>query len=348
MADPATDTEVDEDRLDPALLRLAGVLVLGLIAAALDTTMVNVAIDRFGRDLHSALSTTQWVSTGYLLSYSMVIPLPGWLAARFGTKNVWLASLATFLGASVLCGIAWNIDVLVVFRIVQGIGGGIMLVLFQIVLIQAAGPRRLGRIMSLTSIPAMLAPIVGPIIGGLIVTDLSWRWIFYVNVPTCIAGLVLAWRFLPEHERGLVPHLDAKGIALLVPAVAAVIYGFSEAGTTGGFAAARVLAPLCIGAGVLVVFTWHSLTAREAPVIDLRLMRLRSFSPAIAVTFIMGFGLFASMFLLPLYYQEAKAETPSPPACSWRPRAPASSSALSASDGSPTASTRGRSSSSEP
>lgn len=305
---PAAAAEPDE-KLDPALLRLAGVLVLGLVAAALDTTMVNVAIDKFGHDLHATVSTTQWVSTGYLLSYSMVIPLSGWLSARIGTKNLWLAALTTFVAASVLCGVAGNIDVLIAFRIVQGAGGGMMLVLFQAVLVQAAGPRRLGRIMSITSVPAMLAPIIGPIIGGLIVTYLSWRWIFYVNVPTCVTGLILAWRVLPRHPGGAVPRLDAIGLILLAPALAAIIYGLSEAGVTGSFTATRALAPLCAGIVLVAAFTWHSLSARYAPIIDLHLMRLRSYASAISITFIMGFGLFASLFILPLFYQEARGQS---------------------------------------
>jgi len=295
----------DSEGLDPALLRLAGILVVGLIAAALDTTMVNVALDRLGADLHAPVSTVQWVGTGYLLSYAMVIPLAGWLTARIGTRRLWLSSLAVFFASSVLCGAAWNIGSLVAFRVVQGAGGGMMLVLFQTVLAQAAGPRKLGRVMSIAAMPAMLAPVVGPIVGGLIVSHLSWRWIFYVNVPTCAIGLFLAWRSLPEGERGAVSRLDVRGLALLAPGLAAVIYGLAEAGSTGTFTSARVLGPFTGGLVLLALFTAHALTARQAPILDLRLLRARSYASGVAVTFIMGFGIFASMLVLPLYYQQA-------------------------------------------
>ncbi|MFG2276113.1 MDR family MFS transporter [Streptomyces chartreusis] len=288
------------------MLKLAGVLVVGLIAAALDTTMTNVALDRLGAELRASVSTVQWVGTGYLLAYAMVVPLVGWLTARFGTRRLWLASLTVFFAGSVLCGAAWNIGSLVAWRVVQGAGGGMMLVLLQTVLAQAAGPGKLGWVMSIAAMPAMLAPVFGPIVGGLIVSHLSWRWIFYVNVPTCVIGVVLAWRVLPAAERGPVSRLDVRGLLLLAPALAAVIYGMSEAGSTGGFGSGRVLWPLAVGLLLLTLFTAHSLTTRHAPIIDLRLLRVRSYGSGIAVTFIMGFGIFASMLVLPLYYQQAQ------------------------------------------
>jgi MFS family permease len=127
----------------------------------------------------------------------MVIPLSGWAIARFGAKATWLTSLTVFLAGSIACGAAWNVGSLVVFRVFQGLGGGMLLPVLTTLLIQAAGGRSLGRLMSTVSLPAVVVPVVGPVVGGLIVHDLSWRWLFYVNVPICLAGLILAWRGLP-------------------------------------------------------------------------------------------------------------------------------------------------------
>src|ERR1700759_374653 len=167
------------DKLDPALIKLTAILMVGAIAALLDTTIVNVGLDAIARDLHTTVSTVQWVMTGYLLSFGMVIPLNGWAIGRFGARATWLASLALFLAGSVACGLAWNIGSLVAFRVIQGIGGGMLMPVLTTLLIQAAGGRSLGRLMATVSLPAVVVPVAGPIVGGLIVSNLSWRWLFY-------------------------------------------------------------------------------------------------------------------------------------------------------------------------
>src|ERR1700754_91772 len=186
--------------LDRALLRLASVVVLGTIMSILDTTIVNVAIDTLGRELHSSLSTIQWVATGYLLALATVIPLSGWAMERFGGKRAWMTSVALFLCGSALCGLAWNTTSLIAFRVLQGFGGGMIMPIGQAILAQAAGPERMGRIMSVIGVPTLLGPTLGPVIGGLIVDNASWRWIFFVNLPVGTVALALAARVLPGVE----------------------------------------------------------------------------------------------------------------------------------------------------
>src|ERR671926_504057 len=164
----------------------------------LDTTIVNVALETLGRDLHTTLSGIQWVITGYMLSLAAVIPVSGWAARRFGAKRGYLTSLVLFTAGSALCGLATSTTELVAFRVIQGVGGGMILPIGQLMMAQAAGPARMGRVMSLVAVPAMLAPILGPTIGGLILDNASWRWIFFVNLPVGIAAVIAALRVLPS------------------------------------------------------------------------------------------------------------------------------------------------------
>ena len=297
------------DRLDPALLRLAGILLVGAVAVQFDMTIISVALDTLARGFHATLSTIQWVSTAYLLALAMVIPLTGWALERFGGKRMWMLSLVVFLVGSVLSGAAWSAGSLIGFRVLQGIGGGMLLPLLQTMLAQAAGPRRLGRLTSVIAVPALLAPIVGPVIGGLILDGLSWRWIFFINVPVCVIALVLAWRGLPNaRERGEQP-LDVLGLALLSPALAALVYGLSEAGSRGGFGGSAVIVPLATGAALLAAFARHSLRTKVEPIIDVRLFRARSFTASAGLMFLLGLSIFGAMILLPLYYQQARGQS---------------------------------------
>ena len=186
--------------MTPELSRIATVVVLGSIMAILDTTIVAVALDTLGRDFRVSVSTIQWVTTGYLLALAMVIPVTGWAIDRFGHKRMFMLSLTVFLIGSSLCGLAWSANSLIAFRVLQGLGGGMILPIGQSMLARAAGPQRMGRVMSVIGAPTVLGPILGPVLGGLIVSNFSWRWIFYINVPIGIVTLVLASRFLKGNE----------------------------------------------------------------------------------------------------------------------------------------------------
>jgi EmrB/QacA subfamily drug resistance transporter len=300
-------TATRPDRLDPAVLRLAGILVLGALAPLLDSTVVNVALRTLGRELHADVSTIQWVTTGYLLALAMAVPLTGWAVERWGAKRMWLASLGTFLAGSVLSGLAWNVGSLVAFRVVQGVGGGLMLPILQTLLMRAAGGRNLGRLMAVVTLPALAGPILGPVAGGLIVGHLSWRWIFYVNVPICAVAILAAWRGLPADEPRPGHRLDAPGLLLLSPALAALVYGLARVPDDGGFGHVGVVAPLGAGAVLLAAFTARALRT-PAPLIDLRLFAVPSFAAASALLFLSGLALFGSMLLLPLYYQQVRGQ----------------------------------------
>jgi EmrB/QacA subfamily drug resistance transporter len=296
------------DRIEPHVWRIAAVVVIGAILSILDTTIVNVALDTLSRDLHSSLGDIQWVATGYMLALAAVIPVSGWAAGRFGAKRLWVVSVILFTMGSALSGLAWSSGSLVAFRVLQGLGGGMIMPVGQMVLTRAAGPARLGRIMAVIGVPMILAPIFGPTLGGLIIDHLDWRWIFYVNVPIGAIAVAMGMRLLPSVEEGVVrTKLDRLGFGLLAVGVPAVVYGLAEIGQQGTMAAVQAWAPLVAGLGLIVAFVLHALRAAE-PLLDVRLFRSPSFSSAALTTFVLGASLFGAMIIMPLYFQLVRGE----------------------------------------
>ncbi|ETK33397.1 MDR family MFS transporter [Microbispora sp. ATCC PTA-5024] len=303
-----TQPSADRERLDPAFVRLALVMLTGVLAVVFDTTIVNIALDTLGRQLGVPVSTVQWVTTGYLLALGMAVPLTSWLTGRFGGKRVWMHALALFLAGSVGASLAPGAPALIAFRVVQGAGGGLMLPVMQTLLFRAAGGRSLGRATAVVALPALLGPILGPVAGGLIVEHLDWRWIFWVNVPFCVAGLVLAWRFMPSGDRDREASLDGVGLALLSPGIAAVVFGLSRVGAAGGFGHAEVLVPLVAGGALVAAFAVRAITMDGMPLVDVRLLRVPSFGAASALMFLSGFVLYGAMLLVPLYFQQVRGQ----------------------------------------
>lgn len=304
---PAPAAEQDA-RIDGPLWWLCGVLVLGAVTTLLDGTIVNVAIESLTHELDAPLDSVQWSVTGYLLALSLVVPLAGWAMERFGAKRVWLAAQFLFLAGSVLSGLAWSVESLVIFRVIQGLGGGMVMPMAQAMLARAAGPARLGRMMAAVSVPAMLAPIIGPVLGGFFVDQLNWRWIFFINIPIGLTAIVFAWIKLPADRPQADHRLDVRGLLLLSPGLALLLYGLAEAGG-GGFADGGSLPWTLAGAALLIGFTVHALRTSGTPLIDLRLFADRGYSAAVGAQFTLNAALFGAMFLLPLYFQLDRGAT---------------------------------------
>ena len=295
--------------LDRATLAVAGAATVGLIMAVLDTTIVNVALDRLSADLDAPLMTIQWVSTGYLLSLAVVIPLSGWITERFGSKRTWIASIVLFALGSALCGLATSAGELIAFRILQGLGGGMLTPVGFTLIAQAAGPQRVGRALGLIGVPILLGPIFGPIIGGLIVDNVAWEWIFYVNIPIAVIAIVLAVRVLqPDAGRADAGKLDWLGVALLCPGLAGIVFGLSQTEAHGGIGHPIAFGPIVAGLVLIALFAWHTLRVKQ-PLIDLRLFSEPAFRAAALVTFLLGAVLFGTLLMLPLYFQVARGES---------------------------------------
>ena len=309
MAIAPAEPKAPED-LNRELVVLGTVFVLGAIMTVLDLTIVNVAVPTIGRELGTSISSIQWVMTGYMLSFASVIPLTGWASERFGAKRVWTGSLLLFMLGSVLAGAAWSTAALIAFRVLQGLGAGMIIPVGQTILAQAAGPERMGRVMSLVGVPMLLGPILGNVIGGAIVDQVSWRWIFYINVPVGIAAVAAARRLLPEAKPQLGQRLDLRGLLLLSPGIALFLYGMTEAGNRGGFGGTRTIVPAAVGLALVALFVWHASLRGKAALIDLSLFRRRGFASAAALNFLLIGALFGSLLLLPLYYQLVRHESP--------------------------------------
>src|SRR3954471_11543672 len=241
--------------LDRSTVVVAGVATLGLIMAVLDTTIVNVALDTLARDMHVSLATGQWISTGYLLSLAAVIPISGWVTERFGSKRTWIASIALFAMGSALCALATSATELIAFRVLQGLGGGMLVPVGFTLVAQSAGPGRVGRALALVGVPLLLGPIFGPIVGGLIVDRTAWQWIFVVNVPIAVVAILAAARLLqPDAGRADAGALDWLGAVLLCPGLAGIVFGLSEIESHGGIGQPNALAPILAGFALVGLF----------------------------------------------------------------------------------------------
>lgn len=278
----------------------------------LDTTIVNIAIAPLGHDFAVSLPTIQWVTTAYLLALSISIPLSGWAADRFGAKRVWMVSVGLFTAGSVLCALSLSTTALIASRGIQGAGGGMILPVGQAIVAQAAGPRRMGRMMGLIGAPTLLAPILGPPIGGLIVEFASWRLLFLVNVPIGILALVLASRmFGPITQRTRPREFDTLGFVVLSSGLALLVYGLSRVGTSSAAVTWSVGGPVLVALALVCLFAVHANRRGDAALLDVRLFRnSRPFVAAAVMSLIFSASLLGVMLLLPIYYQVVRGEGP--------------------------------------
>lgn len=297
-------------RIDRALLAVGGVVILGAIMSILDTTVVNVAINKLAIAFSAPLATIQWVATGYTLALAAVIPLSAWASDRFGARRVYAIAIVLFILGSAATGLAWSTGSLIVFRILQGLGGGMIMPAAMTILARAAGPQRLGRIMSVIGIPMLLGPILGPIIGGFLVDQVSWRWIFYINVPIGVVAVVLAAIVLPRERpaEGEAARLDVLGVLLLSPGLAAFVYGLAESTSQGGFGDPRAWVPAVVGLALIGGFAAHALTTRN-PLLDLRLFGTPAVGATGLVMVIFLIGAMGAMLMVPLYFQLVRGDS---------------------------------------
>jgi len=282
----------------------AGVVTFGTVMVILDQTVVNVALPKLESDFNTSLTRIQWVITGYSLALAAVIPLSGWLVQRLGTKWLFITSELLFIGGSALCGLAWSDTALIGFRILQGLGGGFLMPVGMTIMMSVTRPDERGRIMAVLGVPMMLGPILGPLLGGWLVQDFTWRLIFYINVPIGIVA-VIAQTIVLHHGRDETVSqnpLDVFGLVLVVPAVVGIVYGLSQPDTYG-WGSWQTLLPLIGGCVLLIGFVLFELRQRY-PLLDIKVFKDWAFAAAMGVMVLVAISLFGAIFMFPLFLQQ--------------------------------------------
>ncbi|MFG3714338.1 DHA2 family efflux MFS transporter permease subunit [Micromonospora sp. NPDC049460] len=296
------------DKLDGAVLKVAGVVVLGAIMSILDVTVVSVALPTFQREFDATYAQVAWTMTAYTLALATVIPLSGWAADRFGTKRLYMVALALFTIGSVLCATADTIGQLIGYRVLQGLGGGMLMPIGMTIMTRAAGPHRIGRLMAVLGIPMLLGPIGGPILGGWLIDTASWHWIFLINLPIGAIALVYAALALPKDAPEPSESFDFVGMLMLSPGLALFLYGVSTLPEAGTFADTEVWAPMLVGGALVVAFVLYSFKPRH-PLLDLRLFANRNLTIASVTMFVFIIAFMGAGILFPSYFLLVRGES---------------------------------------
>ncbi len=283
------------DRIDPRVWRIVAVVVIGPFMTQMDSTVVNVSLSAIRQDLHASTEAAQWIVSGYLLALALMLPLSGWLVDRVGSRRLYLGCFSVFTLASLMCGAARTIDELILARLLQGVAGGLLAPMTQMMIARAAG-RHMARVMGYAVMPILIAPVLGPVLAGAILTHAAWPWLFFLNLPMGVLGLGLAALLLPDDAATIqIRPFDLQGFLLVSPGLACLLYGLPNAVQPGG---ASVLA---IGSLLLGAFVWHALRKGSAALIDLELFNNRIFLAAAATQFLANGVFNGRQLLIPVF-----------------------------------------------
>lgn len=289
---------------------MAWILVLGSMAPMLDATMVNIAIHQLRADFNTSLAMVQWTVTGFALAMGAAVPFSGWLINRFAGKQIYLWAEIAFGVTSLLSGVAWNINMLIGCRLLQGFAAGLILPLLTTLLVDAVGPAKMGRIMAIVGVPMTLGPMLGPIIGGFIVQYSSWRWIFFINVPlVIIASILLILKIPQDTPKNPQAKFDYLGVTLLAAISSAIIYGVVQASTRGSFNNPQTLLYIGIGLVLLLIYSAYAHRHEATVVLPLTLFRHKNFTGSMLGLLLAGFITSGPMILLPLFFQDVRGQS---------------------------------------
>jgi EmrB/QacA subfamily drug resistance transporter len=296
-----TKTEADHpapERIDPVIWRVVAVVIWGPLMTLMDSTVVTVSLSTISRELKVSIGQTQWIVSGYLLALALILPLNAWIVDRLGAKRLYLGCFSTFTLASVLCGASTTINQLIVARVVQGMAGGLLAPMAQMMLAKVAG-KQMARVIGYAAVPVLIAPILGPVVAGLILKYASWPWLFYVNLPIGFLAVLLAFFLLPADDKVVTTRpFDFPGFLLISPGLVLFLSGMDNVQSVRG----RCL--FFIGLALLAIFVWRSLRKRNVALIDLYLFKIRIFSVGIITQFLANGASYAGQMLIPLFLME--------------------------------------------
>ncbi|WP_147259163.1 DHA2 family efflux MFS transporter permease subunit [Pseudonocardia hierapolitana] len=283
------------------------VLIVGMFMSVLDVTIVNVAIPAIQDDLGTTTEDVLWIATAYTLTLGVVVPLSSWLGDRFGLSRVYMATLLGFAAGSALCGLAWNLDSLIAFRVVQAVPGGIMPVVTLTMVYQIVPREKIGIAMGMYGLGIVFAPAVGPVLGGYLVENADWRLIFFINVPIGILGLVAAYLLLPDSGRGPRRPFDLLGFLTIGSGLFAILLALHE-GEDWGWTSYPVLMLITFGLLGLALFVLIELEVAH-PLLDVRVFRHWAFTNSLLLLSILTIGLFSVLFYVPVFLQQGQGLT---------------------------------------
>lgn len=284
-------------------------IIIGMFMVILDGTAMNVALKGLMDDFQSSMTVVQWTITGYALAQAAVIPLAGWLSDRFGAKQIFLLSIIMFTIGSGLCALATTAEQLIAYRVIQGLGGGMVAPIAMAFTYRLSPPGKQGAVMGMIGIPMLLAPALGPIVAGWLVDYVSWHWIFIINLPIGVIAVFVGLKTLPRIERQTVPALDFLGMIFAPLAFASLAYGVTSASGEGGggsgWTSTETIAGIVVGAVSLIIFIIVELRRRE-PLLELRVFKSSNFTRGVILQWIVQIALFGTLFLVPVYLQIVK------------------------------------------
>jgi len=296
---------MEKEKLPKEIISIAWILVFGAIPPMLDTTIVNIAVNDITKMFSTNLAVAQWIVTGYTLALGIAVPFSGWLMKKYDGKKIFMGALGLFLAASLLCGLAWDMPSLIAFRVLQGFASGLMIPTLTALVVQIAGNENIGSLMSIVGIPIVFAPIIGPVIGGLILQYLSWHWLFFVNLPIGVIALLLMQWKLPKFEAiDKSAKMDWPGVLLLALISTMFILGVTE-GREPDFHTTSILA-FAVGVVSLIAYLVYAWKKNDQALIPLSLFKSKNFSASFVSLFLAGFATNGPMLLLPMFFQNVK------------------------------------------
>ncbi|MEK5391556.1 MDR family MFS transporter [Margalitia sp. FSL K6-0131] len=296
--------KIKEPGLPKEILTAAWAIALGAIAPMLDSTMVNIAIDKLTKDFNTTLDTIQWAITGYVLALAMAVPVSGWLMNKLNGKKIFVSAVIAFGVISVFAGISWDISSFIFFRLLQGFSAGIITPLMSTLLVKTAGPENLGKVMAIVSTPMIFGPILGPVIGGFIVQGASWHWIFFINVFIMLIAAPLMWKTIPDFEPfNKDSKLDVFGIIDLSLMSATLIYGITKAADHASFDNNETILWVGIGLILAVIYLVYNRIRKNQTVLPIKLFAHKSFLASSIGLFFANIAIMGPMLILPLFFQ---------------------------------------------